>query len=227
MTANETTQTVRRLLRVSGVLLWVAAFVGIYFLWQSSSKTPPSPTPQKKITLKPSWNSGGLEDFELIERSGKKVTKADLLGRPWAVCFIFTRCAGPCPRVTAQMKKLHDQLVETDIRFLTLTVDPKYDTVEVLSRYANAVGADPNRWLFLTGDQQEIYHLIQQSFKLPVQEILGKDREPGFEVVHSTNILHMNAQARVIGKYNAMNDTEIVRLRRALLGEVHPNSEDE
>ena len=52
----------------------------------------------------PLWDPNGVEDFSLTECHGQTVTKADLLGKPWVACFIFTRCAGPCPRVSEQMQ---------------------------------------------------------------------------------------------------------------------------
>jgi len=165
---------------------------------------------------RPIWDPDGIEDFSLTERSGKTITRADLLGHPWAVCFIFTRCAGPCPRISAQMYELQTSLKNKNVRLVTITVDPKYDSPKVLRRYAKMFGADPNRWLYLTGGQREIYRLIYRSFRLPVKEILGKDRQPGYEVLHSTYVLHVDAFGRVIDKYDARIDSEMVSLRRAL-----------
>lgn len=164
------------------------------------------------------WDDAGIEDFSLTERSGRTVTKGDLLGKPWLACFVFTRCAGPCPRVSGQMKLLQEKLAGTDVRLVTFTVDPKYDTTEVLQEYAKHFDADPERWLYLTGDQYVIYHLIEHSFKVPVVEMVGEDRKPGFEVLHSTNIMRVDARGRVVGKYNAADDVDMAKLRRVLLG---------
>ncbi len=90
----------------------------------------------------PIWNPDGVADFSFTERSGKTVTKQDLLGKPWIVGFIFTRCAGPCPQVSGQMSLLQDALADEDVRLVTMTVDPDYDTPEILTRYAKAYGAD-------------------------------------------------------------------------------------
>ena len=158
----------------------------------------------------------GIEDFVFTERSGRKITKADLLGHPWLISFIFTRCAGPCPRVSGQMSELQTLLKGTDVRLVTLTVDPDFDTTAVLTHYAQAYHADPNRWLYLTGDKRKTYRLINNSFLMPVQEYTGKDREPGFEVMHSTNILLVNEKGVVISKYNALADVDMARLRRDL-----------
>ncbi len=162
------------------------------------------------------WDPAGVPDFELIERSGRKVTRADLLGRPWAVSFIFTRCAGPCPKITGQMCLLQDRLKDADVRLVTITVDPEYDTPERLQKWANQFDADPEKWLFLTGQRVQIHRLINDSFRMPVQEMFGEDRKAGAEFVHSTNILLVDARGRVINKFNAQVDSEMVALYKAL-----------
>lgn len=173
----------------------------------------------KGTEAKPSaspWNPNGIDDFVFTERSGRKVTKADLLGHPWLVSFIFTRCAGPCPRVSTQMSALQRLLKGSDVRLVTLTVDPDFDKADVLNRYADAYRADPKRWLYLTGDKRKTYELINKSFLMPVKEMTGKDREPGYEVLHSTNILLVNEKGVVVKKYNALNDVEMAALERDL-----------
>lgn len=159
------------------------------------------------------WDADGVADFTLTERSGKEVKQDDLLGRPWVVGFIFTRCTGPCPRVTAQMRKLQDQFKDQDVRLVTMTVDPDYDTPVKLADYAEAFGADPDRWLFLTGDKETMYRYIEKNFKMPVAETEGEDRKPGSEVIHTTNLLLVDAKGVVRGKYNALADQDMAKLK--------------
>ena len=109
------------------------------------------------------WDPQGIDDFELIDVDGEKVTKSHLLGKPWVVSFIFTRCVATCPAITASMRKLAAESKEIDVRFVSLSVDPNYDTPAVLKRYAAQHGAKKSRWLFLTGDQRAIYQLIYKS----------------------------------------------------------------
>lgn len=162
------------------------------------------------------WDPEGIEDFAFTNSDGRTITRADLLGRPWAICFVFTKCLGPCPTVTRQMRMLQDRLKDADIRLVTLTVDPARDTPEVLAKYAKLNGADPERWFFLTGDQTEIYGLIHRSFKMPVQEVEGPDRKEGFEVIHSTNVMLVDENGVVRGKFNAAKEPEMAQLRREL-----------
>jgi protein SCO1/2/putative membrane protein len=168
------------------------------------------------------WDPAGIEDFSLTECHGQTVTKADLLGKPWVACFIFTRCAGPmfCPRVSEQMQILQKRLHDLDVRLVTITVDPEHDTPEVLAEYAARYKADPKRWWFLTGDKEVIYRLIRRSFRMIVDD--DTERIPGFEVVHSTEIMYVDAAGVVRGRYNAQNDVAMAKLRRTLLGKSDP-----
>jgi len=214
-------------------------------------------TNESKPADRPDWPEQGIAEFELQECQGRSVTREDLLGRQVVVCFVFTRCAGPCPQVSLRMRELQDRLESKQqlsafalpvsfgggtgqllidsltladqialdripefqgerIRLVSITVDPKHDTPEVLRAYAATFEADPQRWWFLTGAQQAIYELITQSFRQIVQELTGDDRRPGFEVIHTTNLLHLDALGRVRGKYNARKDADMAMLRRSL-----------
>jgi len=122
----------------------------------------------------PSWQVGNdlphlwqVPDFALIERSGQSVTRADLLGKVWIASIIFTRCVQECPLVSNHMAQLQGTFAaEPDVRLVSITVDPAYDTPEVLTRYAQSFAAQPQRWLFLTGDKAMIYRLVREGFRL-------------------------------------------------------------
>lgn len=171
------------------------------------------------------WEADGIEDFEFKDTDGHSISKKDLLGKPFIISFIFTHCRGPCPNVTLAMKELQNQLKDYDFNLVSLTVDPERDTLDILKDYGNANGADFNKWKFLSGNQSDIYGLIQRSFKMPVEETTGEDRKPGFEIIHSTNIMLVDPTGRVTGKYNAMNDEDKVRLRRDLKAMAKPKTE--
>lgn len=175
-------------------------------------------TPRRQL-IESAWDPNGIDDFRLTERSGEEVTKADLLGQPWAISFIFTKCAGPCLPLTGQMHRVQSELEDFDVRLVTLTVDPERDTPAELRKYADAFAADPEKWLFLTGDRDEVYTLIKESFRMPVKEIPATESRPGFEFLHTTNILHVNAEGRVVGKYDGQDDAAVAMLIQALKDE--------
>lgn len=112
---------------------------------------------------------GTVPDFALLERSGRQITRDDLLGKLWIANFIFTRCTTECPVMSGRMARLQEHFAANDsIRLVSITVDPEYDTPDVLRAYAERFKADPQRWWFLTGDKAAIYRLAKEGFYLGV-----------------------------------------------------------
>lgn len=137
---------------------------------------------------------GRLPDFHLIERSGKPITLADLKDRIWIADFIFTYCAGPCPRMTATFSELQKALKDQHtVRLVTFTVDPDRDTPNVLRDYADQHGADPNKWLFVTGKRAAIHRLVTAGFKL------GSVENP---MMHSTRFVLVDGD-KIRGYYDS------------------------
>jgi len=171
-----------------------------------------NPDPQSKVTV--TWSEQGLPDFELTDSARKTLTRTDLLGKPWIASFVFTRCAGICPRVSTSIQMLSRRYADRDVRFVTFTVDPDYDTPEVLSQYANGLGADLDRWHFVTADKGELYRLINRDFLMPASP--APKPEPGWEIIHTSKVCLVDATGRVIGAYNSLDEVEVARLRRDL-----------
>jgi cytochrome oxidase Cu insertion factor (SCO1/SenC/PrrC family) len=147
--------------------------------------------------------------FELVERSGAKVKREDLLGRPWVASFVFTRCTGPCPKVVGTLKKLQARLEDGGARIVTFSVDPEWDSPEVLRRYAAEVGANPQRWLFLTGEEKAIRALISNSFLSAAERAPVGEAPIGQQVSHSTRLVAVDKKCRVRGFYAGESDEAV------------------
>jgi cytochrome oxidase Cu insertion factor (SCO1/SenC/PrrC family) len=146
---------------------------------------------------------GPVADFSLTNQNGAAVSLADLRGRVWIADIIFTHCAGPCPRMTRQMKELQEELSkDNQAKLLTLTTDPDNDTPAVLKTYALRNGADTNRWMFLTGTKKQIGNLAVESLKLSAVEKKPEERaSPDDLWVHSTIFVLVDKQAQLRGIY--------------------------
>ena len=151
---------------------------------------------------------GRVADFTLTNQAGMAVSLADLRGRVWVADIIFTRCAGPCPRMTQQMRELQAALPPTSqARLVTLTTDPDFDTPQVLKRYAERFGADTNRWMFLTGTKKEIGGLAVDSLKLSAVEKKPEERaDPADLFVHSTIFVVVDKRARLRGVFETTGE---------------------
>ena len=152
---------------------------------------------------------GILPDFSLIDQQGRPFRRADLSGAVWIASFIFTRCAGQCPLMSAEMGKLQDAFAQTPtIHLLSISVDPEHDRPEVLAAYAQHYGARPGRWRFVTGSRTEIMTLAQEGFRLSVAEG-GSPSEP---ITHSVRLVLIDARGRIRGYYDATDPSVLSRL---------------
>lgn len=166
------------------------------------------------------WNA---PDFKLTNRDGHTVTLKDLAGAPWVADFIFTRCPASCPMMTARLARFNRDLPrDLKVRLVSFSVDPKNDTPAVLQAYAQSFKA-PDRWLFLTGDGEQIYRLSKEGFKLAIDNAppLGTTAAPtttptAEPILHSTRFVLVDGQGRVRGYYEAFDEESMKKLERDL-----------
>ena len=142
-----------------------------------------------------------IADFTLTDQNGRATTLANLSNHVWVADIIFTRCAGPCPRMTAQMKSLQDLLpAASSAKLVTLTTDPDFDTPEILKRYGERFNADFNRWTFLTGTKKEIASLGSGSLKLSAVPVkLDEQKNPVDLFIHTTIFVVVDKHAQLRG----------------------------
>jgi len=153
-----------------------------------------------------------LPDFSLTAVTVDGTSPFDLRalrGRAWIADFVFTRCSGPCPMLTANMAGLQKKL-PAKIGLLSFTVDPDHDSPEVLTLYARKFNADPQRWFFLTGEKTEVIRLVRDGFLLPVAESAAA--APGEKVAHSTKFVLIDSEGRLRGWYDGEDPASLDKL---------------
>lgn len=193
---------------------------------EPSSDPDPPVVPLDPDSSDEPWSPQVIGDFTLVDQDGNTVTAADLRGKPWVASFIFTRCAGACPLLAKKIYDLNKALKDVDVRFVTITVDPEHDTVERMKAYADIYDAHPPRWLFLTGEKDEVYELIRHGFKVAAWEQFGTARTPGYEFAHSLRLIHVGPDGQVLGSYGSADDSEVLKLERVLAGKMETPPEN-
>jgi cytochrome oxidase Cu insertion factor (SCO1/SenC/PrrC family) len=149
-----------------------------------------------------------VADFTLTNQAGQVSTLADFTNRVWLADIIFTRCAGPCPRLTQQMRQVQDLLPkESGAKLVTLTTDPEFDTPAVLKKYGERFGADFNRWTFLTGTKREIAALAANSLKLSAQPVKPEEQKDAADLfIHTTIFVLVDKHAQLRGFFETGGD---------------------
>jgi protein SCO1/2 len=209
------TTTRGRLLRrglLWGLLVGVLVALAVAFLLHRFGRPAAEPLPVL----------GTIPDFTLTDQPGRTVGRRDLLGAPWVGDLVFTRCVLACPLMSTKMAALDRDLPRSGRagapRLVSISVDPEHDVPEVLAEYAERYRAS-DRWLFLTGDRDDIYRLAGEGMHL------GFDPNPplvplveGDDLYHSTRFVLVDGLGRVRGYYDSESAEELETLRGDLAG---------
>ncbi|MEX2560165.1 MAG: SCO family protein [Pirellulales bacterium] len=184
------------------MFLFLLAVYGSYSIWRAYQAMVGAPAP-----VQPSAVAAGpprdLDEFSFLERNGQTVHLADLKGKVWVASFFFTECPGFCLQMNQEVAALSHEF--PGATFVSISVDPEKDTPERLREYADKLGADPNRWLFLIGDMDDVQQLGQDVFKVPV---VGKE--------HSDRLILVDRDGAVVGRYRSLEPTQLLSLKRQL-----------
>lgn len=166
---------------------------------------------------------GQVAAFTLTNQDDHPVSLPDLQGKVWVADVIFTRCPGPCLKMTRQMAELQEALpANSQLKLISLTTDPTYDTPAILKTYAQRFHADFDRWNFLTGTASQIANLAIDSLKLTAISKKPQERESPVDLfVHSTIFVVVDKHARLRGIFETTGPgVDSVQTRRELLSAV-------
>ncbi len=206
----------RNLIVLSFAVAVLSVFLGTAFWkWQADQQRHGG---REERPLEGLQTFGAVPSFSLTERDGRPVTLSDLKGKVSIVNFIYTNCPDTCPIQSAQMRQLQEDFKnQKELRLVSITVDPTRDTPQVLSEYAKRFSADPERWLFLTGEKEAIYKLAQKGFRLAAVEIPHAKRpESGATHTHSPRYVLVDRGAQIRGYYVSTVPEGMKRLQQDL-----------
>lgn len=122
--------------------------------------------------------------FSFTDQNGETVTNKDYEGKVYIVEFFFTTCPTICPRMSSNLVQIQDAFEGfKDFGVASFTINPEYDTPEVLKAYSEHYGMTNPDWHLMTGDENDIYKLANEGFNLYTAKV--GEVEGGFE--HSGN----------------------------------------
>lgn len=146
--------------------------------------------------------SNHVGNFTAVTQADEAFNVTDLEGHWWVADFIFTNCTTVCLPMTANMGKLQDMLEEEeldDVKLVSFSVDPEYDTPEVLTEYAAENDADLDRWTFLTGyDFETIEQYSIDTFK----NWVAPPPEGDDQVEHGTSFFLIDPEGNIVSHYS-------------------------
>jgi protein SCO1/2 len=211
----------KRLLVFLILLVVAIGFAYWMTLQQQSDKVLPviNPRDVKPEMVDPELLNRGMGhrigDFAFPNQFGDTITKEDVRGKVFVVEYFFTTCGTICPRMTEQMTRVQQRFRGNDeVKILSFTVNPDYDSVEILRAYAEKYGAERNQWHFLTGKKEDLYKLARTSFfvlKPAEAPYLG---DAGSDFIHTNNFVLVDKQLRIRGYYDGTSISEVDELMK-------------
>ncbi|WP_226670707.1 SCO family protein [Metabacillus litoralis] len=148
--------------------------------------------------------NGTVESLKAVNQDGEAVELIeDYKDQVWLSTFIFTNCDTVCSPMTAHIATLQKRLQDEklDAKLVSFTIDPEYDSPEVLKAFGDQFGADYKNWSFLTGySQPEIEYFTNKSYIAPAAKLEGSN-----QFVHSTLIYLMKGN-KILEQYDAVSE---------------------
>ena len=172
----------------------VAVFLVITYIIKLTSEQEPLPV------------IGSIPEFEFIDSEGQSVNLNTLKGKVWVADFIFTTCTMACPIMTGNMNTIHKKYKKNDdLRLVSISVYPEYDTPEVLKEYASQYDANTDKWHFLTGKEATVKNIIKNGFKIGDYEDI---------IFHSEKFALVDRNGMIRSYYNGMKTEDMDKLKK-------------
>ena len=157
-----------------GALLRAVALTALVFLFAGACSGASSPA-----FLGTELNPEQAPEFTLIDHTGESVSLLDFRGEVVLLTFLYTNCPDVCPLVTANLQQAHMMLTTEEVdrvNFLTISVDPRGDTLEQVREYTRYMGME-GRWRYLIGAKEELSPIWSEYWLAPVVTEIDPDAD--------------------------------------------------
>lgn len=154
-----------------------------------------------------------VRPFSFANQDGKPITEKDMAGKVYVAEFFFTTCKGICPKMNNNMKLVYEELKsENDFFILSHTCDPENDSVQQMKKYADSLGVDTRKWIFLTGGKKELYDAARIGYTIddPANNLKSIDDD----FLHTQFWALVDRNGDVIKIYDGLKQSEVKQLIR-------------
>lgn len=153
-----------------------------------------------------------VEAFSFQNQDGKAVTQANLEGKVVAVNYFFTTCNSICPRMNNNLKPVYEAFkANPDFLMVSHTSDPQRDDAAQLKRYADSMGVDTRKWMFLTGRKDSLYRMARHSYKIDNPDNFVTNVNDDF--LHTQFVALVNKKGEVLKVYDGIKPSEMETLQ--------------
>lgn len=156
-----------------------------------------------------------IPDFKFLNQDGDTLTQEFVKDKIYVADFFFSTCPTICPIMKTQMLRIYEKYEGQDsLVILSHSINPRYDTPEVLKEYKSKLGITSPQWQFLTGSLTDVYHLAQYSYLTSAAEDSTAQDVGGF--VHSGAFVLVDKDRHIRAIYDGTKEKEVDKLMAAI-----------
>ena len=211
------------------VLVVLLAFVGLSVTVAIAINQPESPEEERQRLRQEALAALELVEFEALTPNREPFTRDSILGEWTLLSFGFTYCELACPPMHANTMRLMEKTRGTDLRFVTLSVDPVHDTPERLAAYTDQIGAAPERWIFVSMESKDRDRVLR-GLAMTVEEEMSEETRitlPDGEtqmnnIDHPTRLILIAPDGTVTDMYPGMSSEELDATARSIRSHMRP-----
>ncbi|MBP6638785.1 MAG: SCO family protein [Bacteroidia bacterium] len=145
--------------------------------------------------------------FSFVSQTGNTITQDSLRGKIWVADVFFTTCTSICPKLSQGLQKIQTAFADDpEVKLVSFSVDPEYDSLSILQAYAAQYGARPHQWYMLTGNKTDLYKVEHEDFFFSATE----DEDKTIKFVHDNTLRLVDKEGRFRGGfYDGTNPVEV------------------
>lgn len=165
-----------------------------------------------KVSIPP---IGQVASFQFINQDAQPFTDQNIKRKVVAVEYFFTTCKGICPKLNKNMKVVYNEFKdEKDFMILSHTSDPGTDSAQRLKRYADSMGVDTRKWVFLTGRKDSLYSMARHSYKIddPANNVTSIEDD----FLHTQFIALVDRNGAVVKIYDGLKPSEMKEMSKEI-----------
>jgi len=178
--------------------------------------SPPPPEPEATLPI-----GAAVPDITFTDEAGRARPLSSWRGSFTLLTFIYLRCPLPeyCPRMNAHFAAVQralkaDPRLAAQVRLLSISFDPEFDTPARLAAKAQEVGADPSLWHFVTAPRDQV-----EAFGGRLGLSVVRDGAGGANITHNLRTALLDRDGKLARTYNGKEwvPDEVVRDLQALV----------
>ena len=150
-----------------------------------------------------------IADFQFLNQDSVALSNKDFDGKIYVADFFFTSCPSICPVMHRNMLSVFDEFKgNEDVKFLSHTIDFKYDTPSKLKAYAEKLGVYGKQWQFAWGERDKVYPLAEKNYLVAVNQ----DANAPGGYIHQGWFILVDKERRLRGAYDGTQKDQVQKL---------------